>query len=97
MQQVKLSHGAGLLCAVLAAVTVEGRRYGIASLAIADGRAAEGDDVRSALAGAWLYWGCSERRGRGWRPPPAGWHTDPTRSQPAGEACAESAPHSAIP
>ena len=81
---MQLSHGGGLLAAVLAAATLDGRRYGIASLAIADGRGAGGDGGSSGLAGAWLYWGCSERRGRGWRPPPAGWHTDPARSKPAG-------------
>lgn len=85
-QQVKLSHGGGLLSMVLAAVTIDGRRYGIVALAASDGDNSiqPGAEAKSALADAWLYWGCSERKGRGWRPPPHGWHTIPARSQPAG-------------
>lgn len=84
-QQVKLSHGGGLLSMVLAAVIIEGRRYGIVALAASDGDSSQpGAKDKSALMDAWLYWGCSERKGRGWRPPPSGWHTIPARSQPAG-------------
>lgn len=98
----RLSADAGLLTATLAAAEVDGRRYGIAAIAVCDSAAAgnasasgngmqptvaeTGSDSASALAGVQLYWGCVQDQGQKWLPPPAGWHTDPGVSHPAGRA-----------
>jgi len=37
------------------------------------------------LAGLTLHWGCVQHEGKGWGPPPAGWHTIPDRSFGAGK------------
>ncbi len=87
-----LSGDSGRLSAAFAAAEVDGRRYGVVAIAVAgaaaggDGEAPAAGDGASALAGAQLYWGCAEQAGRGWRPPPQGWHTDPDVSYPAGGA-----------
>jgi hypothetical protein len=37
------------------------------------------------LHGLVLHWGCVAGMGRGWEAPPAGWHTLPGKSFPAGK------------
>ena len=77
------------LVAHAAAVSVSGRPYALAALAVggpeggdAAGGAAAGGT--RALTGLALHWGCAAREGEGWAPPPAGWHTVPDRSYAAG-------------
>lgn len=36
------------------------------------------------LEGLKLHWGCGNGKGQSWQAPPAGWHTSPPQSNPAG-------------
>ena len=69
-----------LLVARVAAAVVGGKRFAVAAIAIGE-RFPEG-----ALEGTVMHWGCSNRPGGGWDPPPPGWHTLPPVSFPAGES-----------
>ena len=74
----------GVADAVLVAhsslAVVRGRKYVVTAIAAGE-RFPEG-----ALEGAVMHWGCSGSRGGSWLPPPAGWHTLPPISRPAGAA-----------
>lgn len=62
----------------LAAAEVEGAKYAVVALGIANPFLF--DNLRSLL----LHWGCTEGAHAGWSQPPKGWHTSPGVSTPAG-------------
>jgi hypothetical protein len=72
--------GDAVLIAHSALAVADGKKYVVTAIVVGE-RFPEG-----ALEGTVLHWGCSGSKGGSWQPPPAGWHTLPPISRPAGRA-----------
>jgi len=75
---VGISGIAAVLIAHSALAVVGGKKFVVTAI-VAGEMLPEG-----ALEGAVMHWGCSGSGGGSWLPPPAGWHTIPPISTPAG-------------